>query len=483
MFDQPIIVLPLDARPVCYDQVLDLAAIGGLNVILPPKPLLGVLKQPAPLYQLCQWWQDQLSQYPHAAVIFSLDTMAYGGLIASRVNTEPPEILKSRIQQFFNLLQETHWPRSGFASILRIPNYNNAEEEPDYWEHYGEQLYQLSAESHRLGKPPTSLQKAIPTTILEDFLFRREKNFQLNQFFLTCLKAGKLDLLVFCQDDTGEYGLNVQEAQALSTVISEQGLETSALVQTGADEVALTMLTKAVWQKSPSPLKVYPWFFPEQGAHVLARFDGLPIGHVVQRHLKTLGAICTNTPEEADLIVMIHAPSQQMGDHCSRTQPVRTVEDVHSVVSALSHWLPQKPVTLADVVYANGADPLLMHACLEAKVPLDKLFGYAAWNTPGNTIGTALSMGAMSVWAQQSKRLNDAALKKLLLKRFLDDWVYQADVRLHLRDASQQLPSEVVLNQKMFEQTQLFMSLMNLPDLSPQYSFPCNRFFEVAIQV
>jgi hypothetical protein len=424
-----------------------------------------------------------LKHHPKVPAVLSLDTLAYGGLIPSRMNTEPLSVLEGRVADFMAQLQPGHRPRYAFSSVLRIPNYNYAEEEPDYWQKYGQLLYQFSAETHQQGEMPASLFGKIPGPVLNDFLSRREKNFTLNQYFLALVQNHTLDLLTYCQDDTGPYGLNVQEARKLGRLIDKQNLGSNAFVQTGADELAVTLMARWLWQQEPSPLKVYTAWFPDHGKKVMALFDGIPLGNVVDRQLRTIGAIPCLKPTDADLVLCINAPSQEMGDHCSPRPVLRDPEHVQQLVNALRQVLPAGKAVLADIAYANGADPVLMKACMDTGLLLGEMMGYAAWNTPGNTIGSALAMGAMGVWARRHQCLNDSARHRLLFIRLLDDWVYQAEVRANLRSLSSDGPSATLLHQEMQTYLPLVTALTGLSYPETRFSFPCGRFFEVKIDV
>ncbi len=482
MPEPPFIILPLDARPVCYDQVEDLAAIAGLSILMPPRSLLGYLKQPAPLAELLDWWTDTAAQSPQSAIIASLDTMAYGGLIAGRVNEDPLELLEFRVETFFKKLEKTHRPRYGFSSILRIPHYNNAEEEPDYWAEYGVQLYRLSEAMHQTGVMPVGIAETMPRDVVEDFLKRREKNFRLNFEFLHRLTDGSLDFLIYCQDDTGPYGLNVQEAETLQTAIADDpDLDGKALVQTGADEVASLMLAKALWHRTTdATLTICPLYYPASGKDCIAKFDGMPVGEVVSRHIRSLGAQQVAAPEDADLVLLVNAPTDKMGDHCGGEPAQSNPVAVNALLDDMKRWLPRKNVSLADVVNANGADAWLMQQAIANACPVVDLAGYGAWNTPGNAIGTALAFGAIVTWARQRKRLNDDARRRLLMKRLLDDWLYQAEIRTRLRSQYDQ-PEETILNDLMRPGAEMLRQLLHLQAVEPRFTFPCARFFEIAV--
>src|SRR5690625_7129093 len=69
----------------------------------------------------------------------------------------------------------------------------------------------------------------------------------------------------------------------------------------------------------------------------------------------------------------------------------------------ISEWLKKlnfykgenKLIAIADIAYANGADPVMVPQLLQAFEP-HELAGYAGWNTAGNTIGTVVAHSAQS---------------------------------------------------------------------------------------
>ena len=79
-------------------------------------------------------------------------------------------------------------------------------------------------------------------------------------------------------------------------------------------------------------------------------------------------------------------------------------------------------VAIADIAFANGADNALMEQ-LRNRGLLFKIRAYGGWNTATNSTGFVLST------AMLTDKMSDAAVDDLLLTRYLDDWVYQANVR------------------------------------------------------
>jgi Protein of unknown function (DUF4127) len=89
-------------------------------------------------------------------------------------------------------------------------------------------------------------------------------------------------------------------------------------------------------------------------------------------------------------------------------------------------------VAVADVAYANGADPAMIPQLL-AGVDVRELCGFAAWNTAGNTLGTVVAQAAMVHLAKVKGLDSNKLLDDQILFRLLEDYVYQTVVRQKVR--------------------------------------------------
>jgi hypothetical protein len=477
-----LFLVPLDSRPVCYDMPRRLASVAGLELGMPSSTLLGYMKTPANFKTLSRWIKNHL--FENDPVIVALDTIAYGGLIPSRVNEEPIDVLQSRIDAFFQQIKADAC--YGFSSILRIPNYDFDEEEPAYWNQYGKKLYAYSMAAHETGQAP---RHDIPPAVLGDFLHRREKNFELNERYLALLTDGRLDYLTYCQDDTGPYGLNVREAEHLAAQIKKRKLANQAHIQTGADEVASCMLARWMTLQHEETVAIYPFYSSETGRKLVAKFDGLPIETVVERAIKACGAMVAKKAADADLWLMVHTPEDRQGDHCSQEKAKLNPDQVSEVINVLEKALKLgKPIAIADVAYANGGDPKLMDKMISGFEDLTGLYGYAGWNTPGNAIGTAVAMGLVRLMAEANRSFDAEAFCKLMLIRLADDWLYQSDVRYTVRQgmngsALRGVPDETLLNVLMADGLFLLKSRLGLENQAVHCRYPCQRTFEVEIGI
>jgi hypothetical protein len=485
----PILVLPLDARPVCYQALQQLGAFSGLSLVLPPKELLGQLKRPAPLGELKAWLASTLNKVQPAAAVVSLDLLAYGGLIAGRVSNETLDTLKQRLEKALALFEAVHCKVWAYSTILRLPSYNNAEEEPDYWARYGATLAKHSVQlhqSHAFQGYDTMLPTpaSLPPEVWADWWQRRQRHHELNRWLLS--QAEHFEALAFAQDDTGEFGLNVWEAQALQRQIQALGLK-QAWVQTGADELAHTLLTSQVLQASKQQPRVAVHYTHPQHKQALAKFDGLPIEAVVQQRIKACGLALEPglSQQQADLTLLAHTPAEGlMGDHCGEHR-VAALEADDTLLESLKR-LAGQPTILVDLAFANGADPQAMQSVWEQGPEwLTGLYGYGAWNTPGNSVGSALALALLRWWAQQQGTFQQQAFQQALATRLLDDWVYQGQQRLLLKRA---YPKSVCSN-KALTQALLkpigrpLLKAMGLQPLIPtlEARFPCQRWFEIEL--
>jgi hypothetical protein len=485
--------------------------MAGIPLHLPPLALLGslqALKQAAPASPLLAWVKATLANDPSAqAAITSLDLLAYGGLIPSRVGQESLEALQQQVLAFYEALQGLHL--HGFSSILRIPAYNNAEEEPEYWATQGLALYHYSVALHRCqqeGLPLPAPNAHIDPLVLKDFVARRQRNHALNRWHLEAGLQGAtpcLSTLTFCQDDTGSHGLNVQEAQELATLLQQQGVPPQqGWVQTGADEVADTLLAQVALAQTETTPKVWVVYTAPQGGEAHAKFDGQPLQAVVAQRLAACGAQAVATAEEAQLVWLIHGPLYNplaaiegaMGDHCEGRPPqlnthAQYAEAKRVVAQAKALGLP---LLLADVASANGGDMALFEALFEVKAqePVDTwLYAYAGWNTPGNTLGSCLAMGLLRWWAEQQGCYAPAVGRHLLWLRFMDDLFYQGQVRTQLKAKHGHQPPtpalQPVLQQAMQAAATTLQQHTGLPAPSPQWqaTWPCGRWFEVHLSL
>lgn len=443
-----IAFIPIDNRPVCYTLPKIIAGIDNtIEFFIPQREYLGDLQKYANIKELFKW----LENLPKLdAIVISLDTLAYGGLIPSRRCPETFEEIKKRIENLKEILIKKNAKIYAFSSIMRISNNNYNEEEKEYWSTWGKKIFEYSFNSHKFNNKDAYIND-IPKEILEDYLATRKRNFEINKIYLEWQKEGLFDTLIFSKDDCAEFGLNVQEANALEAL--------GGFTKTGADEIPLSLLSRAIKGK----VRVCPIFLEPEYKNLISNYEDVSIEKSVLGQLEL--ANCTITDENnADILLYINNFKNKQGE---------IVMKVDTENFAKEFKVPNKPYMIADVRFANGSDNKFVEELFKNKIEDKNFFGYSAWNTSANSLGS-LICGAKTKFLAQ--KYNQKNFEKLQITRFLDDWAYQANVR-------QKLPSpdknQIKIEMKPFENT--VEKVLNT-QIDVKYSYPWNRLFEVEIE-
>ena len=477
--------LPLDNRPVSYLLAKQIADFSGIDLLLPERKFLGDLNKGSDFAYIEKWFMDLINQTP--TMIIALDNWVYGGLVQSRKHNFDLDTLKSRV----NLFVETCHNISphhiyGFSSIMRIPNYNNSEEEKDYWKDYGEKIFKWSELMHKVGrgiKEEISHEeliekwyessKVIPPSILADYKGLRDKNLTVNLLWLESLHNNCFEYLSFSCDDSGKYGMNVIEAEYLKKEISKHKFDKSTKVISGTDEIPLVLLTKAILKKSNLQPSISIYFNSKEGKNQIAKYESNSIYTSVINQIETLGLEIKDI-NESDIVLCVHLADSIQGDHIFKEKLNDTSKNVQLIKKLLEEI--KKPFILVDLAYANGADPKLIETLLSSKINWDKCYSYSAWNTCSNSTGSALAIGINRWLGEKKKTFNEEAFKKCLFTRFLDDYAYQTQIR-HAK------VTEEEINDKMKTYSKTFSKLLGLGGINVKCSLPWKRSFEVEVKV
>ena len=444
-----IAFIPIDNRPVCYTLPAQICAMNdNIKLFMPKRELLGGLTKYADVDGIFQWLET-LENID--AFVICLDTIAYGGLISSRRTTDTFEEIKTRVEKLKKIIDGKKV--YAFSSIMRISNNNVNEEEKEYWNLWGKKIFEYS---YNLDKFETVENTEIPADILEDYLATRKRNFEINKLYL----SWGLDTLIFSKDDCAQFGLNVQEARELEKL--------GGFTKTGADEIPLTLLARAVSQGLKNQngttlsMKVAPIFLAPECKDLISNYEDVSIEKSVLGQLELADCkVCD--ADDADILLYVNNFEDHQGE---------IVMKVDTKPFSKTWQKPDKPYMIADVRFANGADNAFVKQLFKVGFD-DNFYGYSAWNTSANTLGS-LICGAIVKWMNKiSNMQDDESFKKLQVVRFLDDWAYQANVRQvgTMQIAELMKPFE----RKVFEQFDV--------EYSVNYSFPWNRLFEVEIEL
>ncbi|UCH33247.1 MAG: DUF4127 family protein, partial [Armatimonadota bacterium] len=255
---------------------------------------------------------------------------------------------------------------------------------------------------------------------------------------VSLVEAGVVDSLVLAQEDAATTGPHIAEQAELGEEARRLGVADAVHIYPGADEVGMTLLARAAAEKLGLAAGVYPLYSTPCGAESVALFEDRPLRMTVGGQIAAAGLRIAPEERSADIVLGLHAPPVARQANIGQVSPT-SAPRAPFVEHLMRLARSGREVALADAAYCNGADPALVSA-LGAHGAMPHLAGFAAWNTAGNTLGSALAHAALRWMARQAAsgrsggRVRDAATRahvEFLFERLVDDYGYQTVVRPH----------------------------------------------------
>lgn len=241
----------------------------------------------------------------------------------------------------------------------------------------------------------------------------------------------------------------------------------NALVKTGADEIPLSLLSRAL--TDGKKIKIAPVFTQPDFVHKISKYEDVSVLDSVKGQIELAGAeVCDSC--DADIILLVNNFKEEQGELVMGVE-VEGFDD--------NLKLPEKPYLIADILNANGADNCFVEKFFENKIDWNNFLGYAGWNTTGNTLGSALCCAVVKYLA---KKFEQQAFKKVQTVRFLDDWAYQANVRKALKLRFEK-PEVGELQKEMKPYEGFLKEKFDVEFSRIKYSYPWNRFFEIEVDL
>lgn len=436
-----IVYLPLDERPCNYEFPHLLAKDSAATLVRPPLPLMGRKKTPGDTDGLWAWLEAECAD-AYGAIV-SLDTLLYGGIVPSRLHGLDAEACAGRIGRLRELKRRN--PRLKLFAvhlIMRCPQYSIADEEPDYYDDWGRELFLSGFLAHKkeLGLASEAeeaelarIEAELPPAVRDDYLGRRAVNVEANKAAVRSAAEGVIDFLVIPQDDSAPYGWTAKDQQAVREEVALRGAELRTLMYPGADEAGCTLLARMINELHGRTPLVYPRLASVRGPHVTPIYEDRPFFESLKAHILAAGGHMAASAEEADVLLLVNTPGSEMTEAVKQRYPYASdlvlrclVELVEYGAFAMERY--RKPIGVADVAYGNGGDLLLLKL-LRQKGLLFRLGGYAGWNTSANTLGTVLAQLMLySVYGPTEGHLDFLAL------RYTEDFGYCSSVRRRIAD-------------------------------------------------
>ncbi len=430
-----LLLIPPDTRPPTLEFPVALAQAVGLDVKVPPAGALPHINRPGDVAALAAWLTDAAADAD--ALIVSLETLCLGGMIPARRVDDSLGAALERLEALSHL--KTRLPKLNIyahGTVVRVAHGDDPVEEKPYYGRYGPVLRAYSEAFDRHDRTPrhspdaeltaqlAAATEAVPPDVLADWLRTRARNHALHLRALELTRKGVLTHLCLTLDDTRPYGLAAVDRRALEARTDALELWPRVDIYPGADEVPATLLARVI---APEPTPVFVRYSGALGAAAGMKYEDRPAGELVKAHLRAARCYSVENLSEAAFVLAVNTPGRAQHEPAPDFQSVDTADrHLPEFVDFIGRMLDaDKPVTVADVAYPNGAEARFFG--MLQSLPLARLTGYSAWNTAGNTLGSAVALGVAGAQVQDASRWTE-----LRFNRFVDDALYQGDVRAEL---------------------------------------------------
>ena len=489
------VVVPLDDRPVTAQLPQLLGSVAGVDVVEPPRAMLGRYLQAGDPDAILHWLRSDAPGGDEYVV--SSDMIAYGGLVASRI----PGV--DRGQAFGRLdalaaVRAAH-PRAPFAlfgTVMRlaptgVPDLGGAASFPfagDVWP-------KLQTYANLPDPPQTQQQREYAARLrtqlgsnLDAYLATRARNRDVDLYALRLLAEGGFDRVVIGQDDAGPVGLHLRDLSALRAFAARYVAPGRASIEPGADELGMALVSAALARQARIVPHVRVVYSRAGGGGVNDPLEFAPISTTIADLIRSSGAVQSDAFPDVDLFVKVAGTSpadeKRFVDAIAadeRGGPLPAVADLTFL--AENDYAQQRALT--DDLIAAG---LAAHVA-----------SFASWNTTANTIGTALPE-AIAVLAGRHLGTYDArAHATFTYMRYVDDIIFHTSVRPQINadltragveDHTYLLPQTAQLTSSQNRALLWPAALDLLAKIDAQYrdagltiTLPWNRTFETQLDV
>lgn len=428
-----IVYLPLDERPCNYHFAQRIAMGTEVHLRKPSPEVLGDKKIPADYDKVRKYLLDNATTAN--AYIVSLDMLLYGGIVPSRLHQLDEDELTARLDVLDEIKRINPAVKIyAFQLIMRCPCYSSSDEEPDYYEYCGREIFLTGQVKHKLELGLVTQDEAQEllgqyAEKIGDNLIDFEQRRKVNRNML--VKAVKklhhaIDFLVIPQDDSAPYGYTSMDRELIKKQLAENHLEEVAMYP-GADEVGMTLLARAVCEYKKVSPRMHCVYCHEKSPYIIPLYEDRPLKDTLPFQIGTAGCRFADGKEDADIMLYLNYPSQQPVDESSLPSVGYGERDLVTFCNKMVEDIKNgKIVALADGAYCNGGDLELLKLLTE-RTDFFNLSAYAGWNTSSNTLGTVICQ-AVVVFLFGKNKWQD----KFLAERLYEDVGYCGFARRYI---------------------------------------------------
>ncbi|MCB0826967.1 MAG: DUF4127 family protein [Armatimonadetes bacterium] len=419
-----ILLIPVDSRPAVTQFPEMIGDLAGVEVVTPPSHLLGEFLQPGNPSGILNWLKSTgIEQYD--AVVASADMIAYGGLIASRVDRSSYNLAMIRLRDFWKIRKtDHHVPFYVFTAQMRI-----APTATDESVAYRRDLYYwaVTDAKYRLNGDPTTkysrdqYAKSLPEGVLDRYVQTRQRNVEIQLELLKMTYHGAFTHLTIGQDDTAPIGPHSFEGKTLADRAAELKISDRVQFCSGIDQIANLLVSRSILNAYNFSPDIDLRYADTDGANKVAAYESKTIGESLYDQITTSGGNVKHAPELSDYTIFVNTPDSSPRAYDDFIQDLQAKADSGA------------PIAVADVDLGwtgTATSELYLAITTEKRAP--KLLSYAGWNTAGNSMGTTIPAANLYFLGRQAKLPTlhrEVALRKFLLHRLVNDYYYHRHVR------------------------------------------------------
>ena len=490
-----ILYVPQDNRPVDFAYTVRTAEDAGYTVLTPPEKYLSGSNLHGQPDKLMEWVDEHAGKAD--AMVLSVDSLVYGGLVDSRKHNLTLDTMKARLTKVEALHSKyKNIPIYVFSTVMRSPWAGGKGVEPDYYLQFGSDMYQLASlqakmDSENLSPQERSdwfaIMRRIPMEYLQDWYNRRHKNMMINCQLIQDAQKGIFTYYSLGHDDNSVNTQSSLESKYLE--MAGANIPKTAFGSfPGADQLGLLLITRAnndFNNYHPKVTVIYPL---GGGEKTVPSYDGQAIGKTIAAHVEAIGGTITDS-ERPDLVLAVNTPlttsTSESGNFENFPIMLQSTKDfLQQIEKAVEAGIP---VSLVDMAFSNGSDNTLVYGLYQDHM-MYRLAAYNGWNTASNSVGYGISQGVLAHY------MTDNAHRNMLTTQYLDNWAYQANIRDYIYRMQQKVEAGTVkryyptvmseMQSRTKEQVQRYASTyLDVDPKTVNVTLPWNRLFEVYIDV
>ena len=420
-----ILLIPLDSRPAAGQFAQMIGAMNNTKVDIPPLDVLGKFTVPGDVDKVYEWLESQ-NLDDVSSIVVSGDMIAYGGLIASRVNDVDASVGIKRLQRLIDFKHKASPDIKLFVfmSTMRLtPTATKAAASYRLNLAKYEEMKDRYERTHDITLPAklNNMRKVVPAVEIMRYERTRRRNIEVQSALLRMCIGPEMDFLIMGQDDAKPDGPQIQENAKLKKLADQYHVLGKVYFCEGIDQHSNLLLSRAILAQNNWKPRVRIVYSDEEGRDQFALYESKTVKESLQDQLFASGAEMAKDGEQYDYSLYVNTPKRRESHFEEFLEKMRNEIDQGF------------PVAVADINFgANGSSDEALFNFLVRTGKAYKLLAFAGWNTAGNTMGTAIPSANVYLSARKHEAdplKREVAQREFLLHRMIDDWAYHRFTR------------------------------------------------------